>query len=191
MKRNAWLGAILLCAVCNGAWGQQGTAASPNSAGTGPSLAATLEVIQTNMNQQGKVSWVSNFHDSANGASWSFALTFEMTGVTSDAGACTLNYHYKITRDGALISDKDARVSLHNVQEVALTTGDQRQAKNNAAAGHPTWSVKVTPSIFDLVVRSTGNAENYFFFTDEDTANRVTRAMGHAAELCGGSRGSF
>lgn len=191
MKRNAWLVAILVCAVCNAAWGQQGTAAPPNSAGTGPGLAATLEVIQTNMNQQGKLSWVTDYHDSTDGANWSHGLTFEMTGVTSDAAACTINYHYKITRDGALIAEKDAIVSLHDVQEVELTTGDQRQAKNNAASGHPTWSAKVTPSIFDLVVRSTGNAENYFFFTDEDTANRVTRAMGHAAELCGGSRGSF
>jgi hypothetical protein len=72
-----------------------------------------------------------------------------------------------------------------------LTTGAQRQNKNDAAAGHTTWDARVDPAIFDLVVKGQGNTEYYFFFTSEDTANRAAKAMGHAVELCGGSRGSF
>jgi hypothetical protein len=190
MKRNGWLGAILLFAVCNAAWGQ-GTGASPNPDGTGPTLAATLQVIQTIVSQQGKLSWVTNYHDSADGTNWNYALTFEITSVTPDAAACTIAYHYKITRDSAAVADEDATVNLHDVHDLMLTTGNQRQDKNDAAAGHVTWSAKTTPNIFDLVIRETGSLEYYFFFTDEDTANRATKAMGHAVDLCGGSRGSF
>jgi hypothetical protein len=77
------------------------------------------------------------------------------------------------------------------VQSLVLTTGEQRQDKNDAAAGHTTWSAKMTPHVFHLTVQGAGKAQYYFIFTDEDTANRATNALGHAVELCGGSRGSF
>ena len=102
-----------------------------------------------------------------------------------------IRYHCIIMRDGVQISDRDALFNLHDVQDLMLTTGDQRQNKNDAAAGHTTWTAKVDPRNFDLVVRGQGNNEFYFFFTDEDTANRAMKAMGHAVQLCGGSRGSF
>jgi hypothetical protein len=40
-------------------------------------------------------------------------------------------------------------------------------------------------------VQEQEKAEHYFLFADEDTANRFAKAMGHAVDLCGGSRGSF
>ena len=77
------------------------------------------------------------------------------------------------------------------MQDLTLITGDERQNKNDVAAGHPTWNAKVDPPVFDLIVKAKENAEFYFFFFDGDVANRATKALGHAVELCGGSRGSF
>lgn len=187
---KTWLAIALACGISSvAAFGQQ--SATPQPADNGPSLAATMQILQSMLNGQGQLNWVTHYHDSADGRNWDHALSFEATKAIADASECTITYHYKIVRDGAQLSDADARISLHDVQDMMLTTGDQRQNRNDAATGHPTWTAKVDPPLFDLVVKSKGPAENYFFFYDEDTANRATKALGHAVELCGGSRGSF
>ncbi len=137
------------------------------------------------------MNWTTHYHNNADGNNWNYVFTFEVSHVVTDAGACSIAYHYKIIRDGTVISDEDTTVSLHDVQDLTLTTGDLRQNKNDVAAGHTTWTAKVDPPVFDLIVKAKGNAEYYFFFFEEDTANRAAKAMGHAVELCGGSRGTF
>lgn len=191
MKVQYWLTLILAYGIATAAWGQQPAAQPPEPAGGEPSLVATMQFIQARLNEQGKVNWVTSQHDSADGTNWTYAFTFEASHFVADAAACSLSYHYKFTRDGVVRSDRDASLSLHDVQDLTLTTGELRQNKVNAADGHTTWSAKIDPVIFDLVVRGKGDAEFYFFFFNEDTANRVSKAIGHAAELCGGSRGSF
>ncbi len=192
MKMKYWIVAILTCGIFTvAASGQRHTDPAPNPADRGPSLAVTMQLLQTMLNVQGRLNWTTNYHDSADNTNWNNQLTFEASKVVADAAACTIAYHYTIVRDGKQISDTDTSFSLHDVQDMMLTTGDQRQNRNDAAAGHPTWTAKVVPPVFDLIVRGKEKAEFYFFFTDEDTANRVTKAMGHAVELCGGSRGSF
>ncbi|MGB9406755.1 MAG: hypothetical protein WCA89_04415 [Terracidiphilus sp.] len=170
---------------------QQAVAQSSKPAPDGPSLAATMQFLQAKLNEQGKMSWTTHYHDSADNTNWIYTFIFEAGKVVTDASACTIAYHYTIVRDGAQISDSDASFNLHDVQDLTLITGDERQNKNDVAAGHTTWNAKVDPPVFDLIVRGKENAEFYFFFFDGDSANRVTKAMGHAVELCGGSRGSF
>lgn len=182
MKMRLWHTLTLALGFAAAAWGQQNAA---------PPLAETMQFIQTTLNAQGKMNWTTNYHDSADNTNWNYVFNFEANKVVADAAACTISYHYIIIRDGAKISDSDATFSLHDVQDVMLTTGDARQNKNDVAAGHPTWTAKVDPPVFDLIVREKEKAEFYFFFYDEDTANRAAKALGHAVELCGGSRGSF
>ena len=192
MKMKYWILAILTCGIFSvAASGQRHTDSAPDPADSGPSLAVTMQLLQDKLNAQGKMNWTTHYHDSADNTNWIYQFTFEASKVVADAAACTIAYHYTIVRDGTQISDSDASFSLHDVQDLTLTTGDQRQNKNDVAAGHPTWNAKVDPPVFDLIVRGKEKAEFYFFFFDEDTANRVTKAMGHAVELCGGSRGSF
>jgi hypothetical protein len=192
MKMKIWIAAILAVGVSSiAASGQRHAEPAPNAADSGPSLAVTMQLLQEKLNEQGKMSWTTHYHDSADNTNWIYQFVFEANKVVADASACTIAYHYSIVRDGTQISDSDASFNLHEVQDVTLTTGDQRQNKNDTAAGHTTWNAKVDPPVFDLIVRAKESAEFYFFFFDEDTANRVTKAMGHAVELCGGSRGSF
>jgi hypothetical protein len=167
------------------------SAAFAQPAGNAPSLAATMQFLQAKLNEQGKMSWTTHYHDSADNTNWIYQFTFEASDVVADTQACNIAYHYIIIRDGVKISDSDASFNLHDVQDLTLITGDERQNKNDVAAGHTTWNAKVDPPVFDLIVRGQEKAEFYFFFFDGDTANRVTKAMGHAVELCGGSRGSF
>jgi hypothetical protein len=185
------LAAALLAATTLSLAAQQTAAPPTKPAGSGPSLAVTMQFLQSKLNEQGKLNWATHYHDSADGTNWTYQLTFEVSKVVADASACTIAYHYDITRDGVQLNDTDTSFNLHDVEDMTLTTGDQRQNRNDAAAGHTTWDAKVDPPVFDLIVRGQEKAEFYFFFFDEDTANRVTKAMGHAVELCGGSRGSF
>lgn len=191
VKMRDWLTPILVFGIASAAWGQQSAAPTHKSAGGAPTLAETMQIVQAKLNEQGKMNWVTHYHDSADGTNWTYAFIFEASNVVANAATCNVGYHYKITRDGTVISDEDASFKLHDVQDLTLTTGDLRQNKNDAASGHATWSAKVDPPVFDLIVRGQGTAEFYFFFFDEDTANRVTKALGHAVELCGGNRGSF
>ncbi len=170
---------------------QQPATSQPRPAANAPTLAATLQFLQTTLNQQGKMNWTTHYHDSADNTNWTYQFTFEAGKVVADASACTIAYHYIIVRDGKQISDSDASFNLRDVQDVTLITGDERQNKNDVTAGHPTWNARVDPPVFDLIVRTQDKAEFYFFFFDGDTANRVSKALGHSVELCGGSRGSF
>jgi hypothetical protein len=191
MKTLRILISVLVLTAFSAAFAQQPVASRPQPAGNGPSLAVTMQFIQARLNEQGKMNWTTHYHDSVDNTNWIYQFIFEVNKVVADASACTISYHYKITRDGVQISDSDASLNLHDVQDVTLITGDQRQNNNDLAGGHTTWNTKVDPPIFDLIVREQGKAEYYFFFFNEDTANRVTKVMGHAVELCGGSRGSF
>ncbi len=150
MKMKHWLAAILASGITIAAWGQQNAAPASKPADNGPSLAVTMQFLQGKLNEQGKMSWATHYHDSADNTNWIYQFTFEVSKVVADAAACTISYHYNIVRDGAQISDSDTSFNLHDVQDVTLTTGDQRQNKNDAAAGHTTWNAKVDPPVFDL-----------------------------------------
>lgn len=192
MKMKFWIAAILVCGIFTvAAPGQRRAEPGTNAADSGPSLAETMQVLQSKLSEQGKMSWTTHYHDSADNTNWIYQFKFEISKVVADATACTVAYHYIIVRDGTQISDSDATFNLHDVQDVTLITGDERQNKNDTAAGHPTWNAKVDPPVFDLIVKAKENAEFYFFFFDGEVANRAAKAMGHAVELCGGSRGSF
>jgi hypothetical protein len=191
MKMKFWIAAILACGVFTvTVSGQRHAETATNAADSGPSMAETMQVLQATLNQ-GKMSWTTHYHDSADNTNWIYQFVFEINKVVADPAACSIGYHYTIVRDGVQISDSDTSFNLHDVQDVTLITGDERQNKNDVAAGHTTWNAKVDPPVFDLIVRGKEKAEFYFFFFDGDVANRVTKAMGHAVELCGGSRGSF
>ena len=192
MKMKSWITAIAACGISfMTASGQQSTAPASNPGASGPSLTVTMQLLQARLNEQGKMNWTTHYHDSADNTNWTYQFNFEAGKVVADASACTISYHYTIIRDGKQISDSDASFNLHDVHDLTLITGDERQNKNDVAAGHTTWNAKVDPPVFDLIVKGKDTAEYYFFFFDGDVANRVTKAMGHAVELCGGSRGSF
>jgi hypothetical protein len=90
-----------------------------------------------------------------------------------------------------MIADADVSVSLHDVQDVVVMTAEQSWKLSYLSAGHPTWDARIDPPMFQVVAQKAGNQGNGFYFTDEDIANRVAKAMRHAVELCRGNKEPF
>ena len=82
----------------------------------------------------------------------------------------------------------DANVGflLKDVQHVQALTRLQYFNEQNLATGHPSWSAKVEPPVFVLLVQRPARVENHFVFLDEELRNRAAKAMTEAVELCGG-----
>jgi hypothetical protein len=62
----------------------------------------------------------------------------------------------------------------------------------DSKSGHPTWDAQTTPAVFAIRVTRTDDVSNEFDFKTEDDAMQVSRAVAHAASLCGSTayRGS-
>jgi hypothetical protein len=188
MKKILQVSVVICVAVLLGgpALAQTAVAPPPRPAGSGPSLAVTMQFIQAKLSEQGKVNFAVYSHNNANGTDWTNLMSEENTNVAADPSTCRISYHWKATRDGAVTFDQDYWFSLRDVQKLEVRTGEQNQKKVDTDAGNPSLDTRVDPPFFALVARRPGNIENHFLFTDEDTANRVAKAMVHAVELCGG-----
>lgn len=155
----------------------------PKPADDGPSLAETMQFIQEKLNGLGQVNYVVYTHDNVGGTDFISQSSAEARDVIPDPATCRIGYHW-VTANGAVAWD--ISFSLHDVRNVTVMTGEQNQRNIDLAAEHPAWDSKISPPLFVLIARRTGNVDNSFYFTDEDMANRVAKAMVHAVELCGG-----
>ena len=160
--------------------------AAPKAADSGPSLAVTMQFIQEGLSQLGQVNYAAYNYDNADGTRWTTQFSTVDTNVVADAAACRISYHEKRTKDGSVTSDTDYWFSLHEVKDVIVEPREKLLKKVNTANGHPSWDAKIGPPITMLLARKAENTEWYFYFLDEDQANRVAKAMTHAVELCGG-----
>jgi len=165
---------------------QNAPAPAPKPADSGPSLAVTMQFIQEGLSQLGQVNYAAYNYDNADGTRWTTQFSTVDTNVVADAAACRISYHEKRTKDGSVTSDTDYWFSLHEVKDVIVEPREKLLKKVNTANGHPSWDAKIGPPITMLLARKAENTEWYFYFLDEDQANRVAKAMTHAVELCGG-----
>ena len=175
--------ALTLCA-------QQAVAPPPGPANNGPSLAVTMQFIQDKMNEQGKINYTLYTHDNAKGEDWPvYQISIEFTNVIADPATCRITGHKITLRDGTVRMNRDLSLDLRDVLNVEVRTSMQEAKREDTANGHPEYDKRQDPSYFAVTAISKGNVETPFFFTYEDTANRVAKAMVHAVELCGGGSG--
>ena len=66
-------------------------------------------------------------------------------------------------------------------------TNDQMKQRAAAKANRPELSYKVDPPIFELLVSSPNNNVAFEFY-DEALSDRVSKALQHAVDLCGGGK---
>ncbi|MGB6855413.1 MAG: hypothetical protein WBE03_00905 [Terracidiphilus sp.] len=156
-----------------------------------PTLAATMQFIQDKLNERGALKFAVHTHDNADGKDSTDQYINETSNLIVDPTSCNISYHRTHKKNGAVEADADVSFSLHNVQDVVVTTAEQSWKLSYSSAGHPTWDAKIDPPMFQVVVRKAGNQGNGFYFTDEEMANRVAKALRHAVELCGGNREPF
>ncbi len=169
----------------------------PNPPADTASLAVTMKFIQDKLNAVGNVHYAAHWHDDVDDTDGVTTYNFEQSNVVADPANCWIKYHLRIVA-GTGLNDRDNGFFLPDVQDLAVTTGEQYAHEHYVASGYPTISAKVDPPIFWLVTRRPGNnsqssvwrraGEDAFVFTDEETANRVANAMHHAVELCGGGQ---
>jgi hypothetical protein len=162
----------------------------PKPADSGPSLAATMQFIQEKLSEQGRVNFAVYTHDNADNTDRVDKYSVENTNVKADPAECSIQFHINSTFNGSLIEDRSTGHKFQDIAEIEIRTGEQHQNQIEAESGHPTRETKVNPRIFVLVGHRRGVGKGGFYFTylftDEDTANRVAKAMTHAVELCGG-----
>jgi hypothetical protein len=147
------------------------------------SLEDTMKFIQDKL--PSKVNYKIYRHDNVTGTDLSSEYTFEVRNVSADAGRCRIDVHWRLMINGDIKRDKNAWVSLKQVQQIVVMSNDRAYQQAAAKSGHPEWSFKLDPPIFKVIARQEGG-ENNFLFYDETLADRVSEALRHAVDLCGG-----
>ncbi len=156
----------------------------PPMRGDAASLKDTMKFIQDKL--PGRVNYVVYGHDNAAGTDSILKRRFELSDVSADASSCHIGYHWRFDNGkNANIIDRYDELFLKQVREVVLMQMDQQIQRANAKAGHPEQTVKVDPPIFLVVVVRTNGLSMRFNFYDDALADRVSKALQHAVELCG------
>jgi len=177
--------AIVFCLAALEVWAQQKKSVQPlEPANEWGSLDGTMKFISESLNAVGPVSYASHGHDSDNGHSWTNHFTDQASGVFPNAFACRINYHWKTVQDGKVLMDAKVGFLLKDVQRVDVLTRQQYFNEQNLLGGHPSWSAKVEPVVFVVRVQRPAHVENHFVLVDKKLADRVAKAITHAAALC-------
>ena len=185
MKLRKLFAACLVCGIALTLNAQTAVAPPPKPADSGPSLAVTMQFIQDKLNQQGKINFADYVHDNAAGKDWVTQNAYEIGEVVIHPESCIISYNVKTWVNGAAGVGGDGYIPFNDVQDVVILPVEQAWKEIDSKAGNTTRSYKSDPPVFSLRVRWKVDY-NEFHFTDEDTANRVAKAMVHAVELCGG-----
>lgn len=169
----------------------------PKQVDDGPSLEITMKFIHDKLSSVGPMKYAIYLYDPVTADNSQLSVSSELSNLVGDASACRISFHSKVARgtDSSLASDVDAEFSLKDVQDITVMPEEQRlhvvRQREGSVQPPPTYKLEVTkvdPPVSVLMVRRTNakEADNFFWFFDEELANRVAKAMVRAVELCGG-----
>jgi hypothetical protein len=205
-NRNRFAIPVMLCSAFSAAGVQQPSAwaaettlnnlrvaaarAPAGSKSNGPTLEFTMEYIQDKLISRGILSYKVSLHDTATGKDWSYEFIDKLSGTYANPSTCQIGFHWKQTRSGEAVTDKETYLDLSGGAKADVLTMDQYLTASAAKSGHDSWSTKVSPNLFVLHITKSDNTESNFVFPDEDNANHLAKALMHAAELCGSAQGA-
>jgi hypothetical protein len=169
------------------------TAVADNTGPAGVDPTATLPDILSQIPRalvaQGPVAFEGFAHDSnppaGTVADWTYTKRMEYTAFTNDLSDCQLNFHFKLIVNGDTSDDKDAGVPLRILTAIKVAPEVDLLKIRDAQAGHPTYSSRLQPQIYDIDLIRNNGGTNEFSFYDEEAARRVARLFELAAERCG------
>jgi hypothetical protein len=144
-----------------------------------PSLETTMKFIEEKLGSIGPVSYIVN----TGGDEWK--ETDEVTNVRTNVAGCRIDYDSRATSYGKVNQTQNISVPLKDVEEVLVKSMEQDRKEFTSKAGHPEWTVQVSPPVFVLTVKRKSGGNNFYMY-DESLANRIAKALVHAVELCGG-----
>jgi hypothetical protein len=158
----------------------------PPLRGDAASLKDTMKFIQDKL--PGKVNYIIYGHDNIAGVDGTIKRSFEVSNLSADAGLCSIRFHSRFDngKKADNIIDRDEEILLKQAHEITLMTMDQVVQRADAKTGHPERSNKIDPPIFLVVVNWGEHRRMMFNFYDESMSDRVSKALQHAVELCGG-----
>jgi tetratricopeptide (TPR) repeat protein len=160
---------------------QGAPAAAPSN---GPTLEETLDFIRNKIVEQGEVKYTVVLASQSTGETGSALFDTYYTNVTTDPAACQIRYHVKLLRNNKLISDMDIFYPYTAIESIQVVPLGQYAA--STMTNPDVFVQAVTPPAWNVMYRFAGNPQSgMLIFSDEDIANRVAKAMLHAAELCG------
>jgi hypothetical protein len=164
---------------------QTAVAPPPTPADNGPSLEATMQFIQNKIGGLGSLNWATYVHDNVSGSDWVVRKSSEITDFKAFPASCILGFQSKFAIDGETKEDKKAGIPFRDLQDVVILPMERIDKEDDSKNGNVTWSYRYDLPIFVLKIRNR-QYNNIFFLNDEDLANRLAKAIVHAAELCGG-----
>ena len=172
---------------------QQAAPAPHKTAGSLPTLAETMQLIQDQLNKIGKLSFVVHIQDQVEGNA-TVPYSTEVSNVVADAASCTIRYHWKRSMHGDVVNDEDVSLSLHDVLGLAAMSDQEHQKmlferERSSPDEKQTNFTTFEPPLFMVVMREAGDNETGFSFADQKAANSVARAMARVVDLCGGKSG--
>jgi hypothetical protein len=157
----------------------------------GPTLAVTMQFIQDKMNEQGKINYALYTHDNSSGQdSPVYQISIHAANVIANPATCQITWHKVTTNGGKVGIDKDFSLDLRNVLSFEVRTSTYEAKMEDTANGHPELDKRQDPPYFAVTAKLKGNTETPLFFSSEEMANRIAKAMVHAVELCGGGQKS-
>jgi len=156
--------------------------------GDAATLKDTMKFIQDKL--PGRVNYVVYGHDNITGTdSTPQKRSFLLNNVVTDASRCSIGFHsmFDNGKSGNIIEKDDEIFLRWQVKEIVTKQMDQVIQLADAKADHPERSVKIDPPIFLVVVKTESNHSMMFNFYDEALSERVSKALQHAVDLCGGA----
>ena len=146
-----------------------------------------MQFIQDKMNEQGKINYTLYTHDNLKGEDWPvYQISIYATNVIADPSTCRITWHKVTTNGGVVGIDGDFSLDLRNVLVFEVRTSTYEAKMEDTARGNPQLDKRQDPPYFAVTAKLKGNTETPLFFSSEEMANRIAKAMVHAVELCGG-----
>jgi len=152
----------------------------------GPSLEVTMKFIQDKLSEVGTVNFAGYFHDASDNSDWVQKISATYSNAVANPSVCTLSYHRLVINNGQTEHNENVFVSLREVQSIAVLPDEQEWQMHLARIGETTRTVKDVPEITALVIELSKGVEYPIRFYEQETADRVAKALVHAVELCGG-----
>jgi hypothetical protein len=151
-------------------------------------LKDTMKEIEDGLNNVGPVSYVLKYHNDATGEDRPLSYKVEISKVSADPNTCFLIYEQRTYQNDRHL-DTDSVVSLRGVKRIVVSTMEQEVENSGILADHPGLRVQSTPEVFVVEpIQPDSNERSMFFFLKDAQANKMAKALIHAAELCGGGK---
>jgi tetratricopeptide (TPR) repeat protein len=163
--------------------------------GSGPALEETLNYIVKKVAAQGVVRYSLSLEepDAFLGPNYDMKkYAIEITNLRTNPAACRIDYHKKLSDEvsffGNVIQDNDVWIEFKGLKSVTMLPAEKF---HKFERGWRITEVDPPVRILEAKFEDTHFDRILLYFTDEDAAPRVAKAMIHAAELCGAKREPF